>query len=111
MKVLEIFEKVNLTVPIEQRRFFNHLEDTVDELKSMYRRFVTEDDKEYIKPEDINGEIIILPLYKDAIVENILFLATNEEPRKSEFIRKSRQAFLRYWSEHAKGKRIKRGRW
>ena len=45
--MLEIFEKVNLTMPIEQRRFFNYFDDTVTELQSMYSGFVFEKDTEY----------------------------------------------------------------
>ena len=40
MTILEIFEKVNLVTPIEQRRFFNYYEDSVNELLSMYGDFV-----------------------------------------------------------------------
>lgn len=36
MKTLEIFEKVNLVTPIEQRRFFNYLEDSINELRLLY---------------------------------------------------------------------------
>ena len=40
MTILEIYEKVNLVVPIEQRIFFNFFEDTVNELQSLYGDFV-----------------------------------------------------------------------
>lgn len=33
MTTLEIFEKINLITPVEQRRFFNWLEDSISELK------------------------------------------------------------------------------
>ena len=36
MTTLEIFEKVNLLTPIEQRRFFNYLEDSIYELRILY---------------------------------------------------------------------------
>ena len=47
MSILEIFEKVSLVTPIEQRRFFNSFDDTVNELLSMYSGFVIEKDSEY----------------------------------------------------------------
>ena len=109
--MLDIFEKVNLAVPIEQRKFFNYFEDTVAELEAMYDGFIYEKGKEFTLPEALSDETIVLPLYKDAIVENIIFLSSGEETRKSEFLRKSRNAYLKYWRDNAKCKKIKGGRW
>ena len=111
MSILEIFEKVNLKLPIEQRRFFNYFDDTVTELQSMYSGFVFEKDTEYQPPKALSDENVVLPLYHSAIVDNIIFLANGEESLKSEFIRKSRDAYLKYWNENAKGRKMKRMRW
>lgn len=111
MSILEIFEKVNLAIPIEQRRFFNYFEDTVMELQSMYSGFVFEKGTEFKPPETLSDENVVLPLYHNAIVDNILFLAGGEEIRKSEFMRKSRDAYLKYWNDNAKGRKMKRLEW
>ena len=75
MSLLEIFEKVNLIVPIEQRRFFNCFEDTVSELQALYDGFVFEKGTEYNPPKALSDENVVLPLYTDAIVDNIVFLS------------------------------------
>lgn len=111
MTILEIFEKVNLVVPIEQRVFFNFFEDTVNELQSLYRDFVFIEDKKYAPPESLTDENVVLPLYHNSIVDNILFLANKGETYKSEFIRKSKDAYLKYWNDNAKGRRKRRMRW
>ena len=113
MTLLEIFEKVNLAVPLEQRRFFNHFEDSVNELASMYDSFVFEDDKSYTPPKSLSDDNAVRPLYHNAIVDNIIYLAGQgqNEAYKGEFMRKSRLAFLKYWNDNAKGKRVKRMRW
>lgn len=111
MSTLEIFEKVNLILPIEQRRFFNYFEDTVAELQVMYDGFVLKKDTEYHPPKDLSDKNVVLPLYHNAIVDNIVFLASGEEFRKTEFLRKSRDAYLKYWNDNAKGRRIRRMRW
>lgn len=111
MKILEIFEKVNLIVPIEQRIFFNFFEDTVNELQSLYGDFVFIEDAEYTPPTDLSDENVVLPLYHNSIVDNILFLANKGETYKGEFIRKSKDAYLKYWNDNAKGRRIRRMRW
>lgn len=112
MTILEIYEKVNLIIPIEQRRFFNYFEDTVNELQSLYGDFVFIKDVEYTPPTDLNEEKnVVLPLYHNSIVDNILFLANAGETYKSEFIRKSKDAYLKYWNDNAKGRRIRRMRW
>jgi hypothetical protein len=152
MTILEIFEKVNLVIPIEQRVFFNFFEDTVNELFSLYGDFVIDTDKEektatqgnssrsvdadgnvyingilvenldngddvkasseeYTPPKSLTETNVVLPLYHNSIVDNILFLANKGESYKSEFIRKSRDAYLKYWNDSAKGRRIRRMRW
>ena len=107
MSVLKIFEKVNLIMPLEQRRFLNYLGDTVEELCATFGGFVFCEDAEYKAPQSLSDELAVLPLYHGAIVDNIVFLAGGDEGRKSEFIRKSREAYLKYWNENAKGRRMK----
>ena len=152
MTILEIYEKVNLLIPIEQRVFFNLFEDTVNELQSLYGDFVfiqeteealpTSDTsnkavdssgnvyengvlvesqsnadepkasvKEYTPPKRLTDDNVVLPLYHNAIVDNILFLANVGEHYKSEFARKSKDAYLKYWNDNAKSRRIRRMRW
>lgn len=107
MSILEIYEKANLVVPIEQRRFFNYFEDSLNELMAMYDGFVLEKGAEYTRPEILSETNVILPLYHNAIVDNILFLAGAGESYKSEFLRKSRDAYLKYWNDNARGRRLK----
>lgn len=156
MTILEIFEKVNLIIPIEQRIFFNFFEDTVNELQALYGDFVfmktiqkngTQSDDssnvavdyygnvyingnlakdvnydelmgnatatvlEYIPPSKLSDDNVVLPLYHNSIVDNILYLADKGETYKGEFIRKSKAAYLKYWNDSAKGRRIRRMRW
>lgn len=112
MTLKEIFEKVNLTAPIEQRRFFNYFEDSVIELISLYYSYVLIDKTEEFKaPESLDEENPVRPLYTDALVDNILFKAGQGEAYKSEFLRKSRSAWLKYWNDDAKGRRLKPKIW
>lgn len=116
MTILEIFEKVNLVIPIEQRRFFNYYEDSVNELQSTYGDFIFIENAEiaeYTPPKMLTDEDknVVLPLYHNAIVDNIIFFATGEERYKAEFIRKAKDAYLKYWNDNAKGRRIRRMRW
>ena len=60
---------------------------------------------------DLYADIVVLPLYHNAIVDNILFMISNDTNYKSEFIRKSKDAYLKYWNDKAKGKRQRRMRW
>lgn len=111
MTLLEIFEKVNLVVPLEQRRFFNYFEDSVNELRATFGDFVLETKGDYTPPSDLSDSAVVLPLYHNAIIDNILFLSGQGETYKGEFVRKAKLAYLNYWNEGAKGKRIKRARW
>jgi hypothetical protein len=113
MNIKSIFEKVNLIIPLEQRRFFNYLEDTANELISKYgEKFVLEKGASVCTfDNNIDGDINILPLYEKAIVNNILFNAGAGEQYISEFIRHAEQAHLYYWRVNAIGKRLKKKEW
>ena len=105
MTLRDIYEKVNLVTPLEQRRFFNCLEDTLVELMSLY-------DVEYDLDDykDLSAELEY-PLFSSAIVDNILYMQGQGNERKSEFARKAQAAHLKYWNENAKGRRIRRTGW
>lgn len=111
MTVLEIFEKVNLIIPLEQRRFFNFFNDTVNELLSKYNGFVTEDREGVVPIASLSDDCMVLPLYAAAIVDNILFLSGQGEIYKSEFLRKAHETYLKYWNDNAKGRRMRGTSW
>lgn len=112
MTVLKIFEKVNLVTPVEQRRFFNYFEDGVNELMLWYGdKLVIEDGKIYAPPSALSDENVVRPLYRNALVDYILYRAGLGEAHFNMFIQKAKLAYLRYWNTDTKGKRIKRMRW
>lgn len=80
MSITEIYEKVNMVVPMEQRRFFNYYEDTVNELMAMYSVFVIEKDSEYTPPKVLNEKDVVLPLYHGQLL-TILFSSATERKR------------------------------
>ena len=109
--VKEIYEKVNLIVPTEHRRFFNLFNDTVDELLARCHKFVLEEGKEFGPISSLEDECFVLPLYKAAIAENILFLLGAGDIHKQEYTQKVREAYLKYWNDSAHNKVQKRARW
>ena len=113
MALKELYEKVSLRLPLEQRRFFNYLNDSVQELLSLYPGFVSGvgTDLPIHAYTSLDEDFEVLPLYHEAVADNILFLAGADEAYKSEFLRKSNDAWLAYWNRYAKGRRIRRGRW
>lgn len=112
MTVLSIFEKVNLICPLDQRNFFHSFNASVSELDAMYgdvNKLVLKGD--FNPVYSLDAENMVLPLYHDAIVDNILFLAGQGADYKTEFLRKAENAFLQYWNKNAKGRAVKRKRW
>jgi hypothetical protein len=99
-KAVDIYGNVYINGNLEKDANFDELIDSAITV-----------DNEYTPPKSLNDENVVLPLYHNAIVDNILFLANKGEHYKSEFIRKSRDAYLKYWNDNAKGRRIRRMRW
>lgn len=111
INLTDIYEKVTLAVPLEEKRFLSYTDDTVKELLILCDGFVIPDGKEYESPKDLSSELNVLPLYADAILSNIIFAATGDGNSKNEFLRKARLAYLKYWKDSSQGKRAKRMRW
>lgn len=114
MDILDIYEKVTLKHPLEQRRFFNYYNDTVAELFAKYPLFTLKEGGSYEPVKSMNDDYQVRDLYIPAIVDNILYLAGQDESGgvlKQEFIRKAQDAFLNYWNKTAHHKHTKRMRW
>ena len=113
MDLKQIYEKVNLRVPLEQRRFFNHFNDTAAEIFSMYPDFACEEGKHYTPVSDLADECCIREQFGPAIVDNILFLSGYDKDGsfKSEFLRKAQNAYISYWRDKSHHKRIQKPRW
>jgi hypothetical protein len=117
MNVKQIYERVSLVTPVWQRQFFDRLNDTIIELEGAYGEvpkllYVTGADGEIITEQwvkSLDEELIILPLYHPAIVDNILYLSNAGEVYKQEFARKAYAAWLEQWNIDAKDRRVKKG--
>ena len=107
MTVIEMYEKVNIAKGVEQRIFFNLFNDTVDELVSLYGTGIFTGGRKDYRLTSLYEENPVLPLYHTAITENILSYVTGDEIRKNEFMMMSNEAWLRYWNDIAKGRRIR----
>ena len=97
MTILEIYEKVSLRTPLEQRRFFNYFNDSVREIESLYSSFgdlVFLRDKEFEPVKSLEDENTVRALYHEAIVDNIIFLAGGDASYKAEFARKAEACLL-----------------
>lgn len=77
----EIYEKVSLKVPLEQRRFFNFFNDTVAELEALYPDLLFKEGVHFTPVHDLSDENVVLPLYTPAIVDNILYLCGYDQQR------------------------------
>lgn len=106
MDNLKVFERVNLKMPLEQRIFFDYLNDTADELEALYPGYVLVENPEG-EPDTLTAQCPVRPLYCGAAADNILYLAGAGDGFKAEFLRKAEAAFLRYWHINAKGRAVK----
>ncbi len=111
MNYKKLYEKVLIAAKLEERRFFNYFDETVRELEATYGKFLYIAGEEYKAPDDLNDKCVVRSLYHNGIVDNILFLAGAGDTYKSEFLRKSQNAYNKYWHDDAKGRRIRRARW
>ena len=111
MEILTAYEKVSLRTPLEQRKFFNYYNESVEELAAQYSDFLFNEGEEFTPICSLNDKSAVRSLYHDAIVDNITFLAGGDASYKAEFARKAENAYLKYWNDNAKGRHTRRSRW
>lgn len=113
MTIKEIYENVSLKVPLEQRRFIDFFNNSVDEITASYHPIYVLVDLEKcgLPVKSIEDTNNIKPLYHTAIIDNILFLSGQDSLYKSEFARKAQNAYLKYWEDISKNKIRKRADW
>ena len=100
--------------------FFNYLNESIKEIAALHGDIPGAVFKHSLTAADIvpitalteNPEILpILPLYENAIVDNILFLCGVGDTHKGEFIRKAKETYLHYWNIMSRNKQIRRRSW
>lgn len=104
MTLTDLFEHVNITANIPQRIFIDYYITSVNELIAMYgEKYVIRRDKVFNGDiSSIRDENVIMPLFDIPVIDNILYYITGNGDYKSEFIRKSDNAYCKYWSDGAK---------
>jgi len=117
MTARELYERVNASAAIDERRFFDCLNDSIAETAAQYG---TQPEtafpsgltaRDMYRLRSFGEEIPLLPLYSTALADNILYLSGNGEHYKGEYLRKSREAWLSYWHETAHHRKLKRKGW
>ena len=138
MNLKNLFEKVNIRQPTDERTFLNFFNESVEELYVMFgAKYVTkisadkelpEKEKDEIKSEAIdtvtednsfvkslNDKNCVYRHYHLPILYNILYLLGLGDSYKSMFLQRSEEAYQKVWKEQlnssSEKKIIKRSRW
>ena len=100
MEFKKMYERVLLVTPLEQRRFFDYYEASVNELTMMFdAKYVMKKDCKFEAPENIEYEDKTRVFFHEPIIDNILYMAGCGDIYKTEFIRKANQAVKEAWKE------------
>ncbi len=118
VNVKQVYERVMLVATVNQRQFFDRLNDVLVELGGLYGEvpkllYKPEEDGSYPDGQwvkNLDEELEILPLYHAALADGVLFLSGAGEVYQTEFMRKAKEAYLKYWNVDAKGRRVKYGK-
>lgn len=103
MYIKDIYETVVMTEPCSQPKFLSFLDTTVRSLIAKYGTKRVINDKAYMKPSDINGDLPLKETYYNAVVSNILFLLTGNADHKTDFVAEAEYAYKTVWREDVKG--------
>ena len=105
MNIKTIYDKITHISPMEPDSFLNHLDTTVRSLIARYKpEYVCIAD--YTTPTRLSDEIPVRDAYMPAVVDNILFLATGDAARKTDYVEEARDAYRTVWSARMRGKKF-----
>ncbi len=107
MNVKDLYETITTTAPTTQNTFFTHLDTTVRYLIGRYgMAYTIEKSFPYVKPDDLEDDIPLYDEYYPAVCDNILYLLTGDNDRKTDFVEEAENAYLTVWRVRARGKKI-----
>jgi hypothetical protein len=109
MDIKRIYQRVVMGgANIEELDFFMYFNDTVNSLRSKFKdKYVVLPGNTYVPIDDLEDTAAIYDLYFECIVDNIIYIATNNAERKIDFENKAQQAYLAVWSETSHGRSVK----
>ena len=105
MDIQSIYEKVSRKIQISLPEFFSHYNDTIGELIALYGEALTIGKSARVEADSLTDTMCVFEDYAESIIDNIISLEGSSEDsnyRKTEFIRKSKNAYKRLWSEKAR---------
>lgn len=106
MNILSIYEAVCHAFPIDTNKFINYFNRTVDELSSEFDgKYLCGEDTCIIPAEVISDRSNIYDDYKTAVIDNILFFASGDTARKTDFVAHKALAYKKVWRRLHSGKR------
>lgn len=93
MYVRDVFETLQVDTPCSQPKFFSYLATTVNLLVSKYgTRYVT-GGQPVVKAETLDEDIPVDDAYLTAIVDNIKYMLTGDEDRKTDYVQEADDAY------------------
>ena len=110
INTLDIYERISLKLSMSERDFIDNLNNTLNEMKSSCNLNST--DKNYLPiVYTINDNIDVDDRYTPAIIDNIIYIKSNNNEFKAEFVRKMKEANNSIWNDNAKGRKFPRKGW
>lgn len=107
MNVKDLYDMVKLREPCSQNEFLTYFDQTVRTLIAEYRApYVVLKARIYGKPHSVSEDVPVYDEYSSAILNNVLFLITGDNDRKTDFVAEAVAAYKSVWTGRMKGKRI-----
>lgn len=98
METMQIYERVNQITPLGENEFISHLNATIDELYTQYdEKYILVPEATTVKISAMGDGLNIYDEYATAITDNILFFATNDANRKTDFTAHIQMAYKKVW--------------
>jgi protein-tyrosine phosphatase len=112
MELKAIYERVLQTLPMDTNAFISHFNATIDELYAQFdEKYILTPNAVKIYVSDMDDSINIYHQYTTAFVDNILYLASGDDKKKTDFQYHLIMAYKRVWKAYHEDRRLAREVW
>lgn len=105
MNILSLYESVCYTSPIDENLFIEYLNRTIDELSADIKdKYLCLEATALPHIEAITDGCNLYDEYRTAVLDNILYFASGDTARKTDFVAHADQAYKKVWKRLSTGK-------
>ena len=112
MDLITLYDRVVQTLPLDTNAFMSHLNSTIDEFYAQYdEKYILTPGATKVYATSMDDGLNIYSEYTSAIVDNILYLASGDANKKTDYQAHVQMAYKRVWKRYHSERHLTKEVW